>query len=607
MAELFGKATGCSRGLGGSMHYFDKAHHMYGGHAIVGAHVPLAAGMAFAAKYRKEDRVTLCFFGDGAINQGSFHEALNLAGLFRLPVIFICENNFFAMGTSVKRSTSLEHMVDRAEGYDMRGEIVDGMNFREVRDKLSEIVASIRKDPHPAFVEVRTYRYRGHSMSDPASYRTKEELEKYRLDDPITRLRAQLTREGKLTNEQFDKMDKRAKEEAMASVKFAEESAEPPLEELYKYTYVERRRAACCRGGRGTAKTSRSQPSEKKAGRQTKNNGDTADTAAAHREEGVREITYRQALNEALAEEIERDPNVFLMGEEVAEYNGAYKVSQGLLDRFGPERIIDTPISENGFAGLGIGAAMVGLRPIIEFMTFSFSFVAFDQIVNNAPNMLTMSGGQFNIPITFRGPNGPAHQLGATHSHATECLYANVPGLKICTPATPRDAKGLLKTAVRDNNPVLVLECELFYSHKGHGRTGGSRVAHSVRRSGDQTGRERRYNHLLCADRADGAGRGGEIGERKDQRRSDRFAFDQAARSAGGFSVGRENASRRDCGTGSSVLRHRRGNRLPNSKGDFRRTRRADHARFAGRRADAVQRTPWKRPSSQAPRKSSLP
>jgi len=181
----------------------------------------------------------------------------------------------------------------------------------------------------------------------------------------------------------------------------------------------------------------------------------------------MREITYRQALNEALAEELERDPNVFLMGEEVAEYQGAYKVSQGLLERFGPRRIIDTPISENGFAGMGVGAAMVGLRPIIEFMTFSFSLVAFDQIVNNAPNMLRMSGGQFNIPITFRGPNGPAHQLGATHSHATECLYANAPGLKVCTPATPRDAKGLLKTAVRDNNPVLVLEAELLYSSKG--------------------------------------------------------------------------------------------------------------------------------------------
>ncbi|MEP7078090.1 MAG: pyruvate dehydrogenase (acetyl-transferring) E1 component subunit alpha [Chthoniobacterales bacterium] len=238
MAELFGKVTGCSRGLGGSMHYFDREHHMYGGHAIVGAHVPLAVGMAFASKYREEDRVTLCFFGDGAINQGSFHEALNLAALYKLPVVFICENNLFAMGTSVARSTSLKQIVDRAEGYDIPGTVVDGMNFREVRDKLSEVVEEIRRNPHPAFVEIRTYRYRGHSMSDPASYRTKEQLEKYRMDDPITRLRAQLAREGKLTNEEFDRRDKAAKDTALASVKFAEESEEPPLEKLYDYTYV---------------------------------------------------------------------------------------------------------------------------------------------------------------------------------------------------------------------------------------------------------------------------------------------------------------------------------------------------------------------------------
>ena len=204
------------------------------------------------------------------------------------------------------------------------------------------------------------------------------------------------------------------------------------------------------------------------------------------------------------------------MGEEVAEYNGAYKVSQGLLDRFGPKRIIDTPISENGFAGMGIGAAMVGLRPIVEFMTFSFSLVAFDQVVNNAPNMLTMSGGQFNIPIVFRGPNGPAHQLGATHSHATECLYANFPGLKICTPATPRDAKGLLKTAVRDNNPVLVLECELLYSSKGMIEPARTRSADSARRSGTEARRRRRHDHLLRANRAAGAGRGGSSGDEEE-------------------------------------------------------------------------------------------
>src|SRR5436305_15049256 len=194
MAELFGKATGCSQGLGGSMHFFDKKNHMYGGHAIVAAHVPLACGLAFACRYREEDRVTLCFFGDGAINQGSFHEALNLAARYKLPVIFICENNLYAMGTSVERSTSLKQIVDRAEGYDIPGVIADGMNFRDVRDKLLAVVKSIREDTHPAFVEIRTYRYRGHSMSDPASYRTKQELEKYRLDDPITPSRAQLTR-----------------------------------------------------------------------------------------------------------------------------------------------------------------------------------------------------------------------------------------------------------------------------------------------------------------------------------------------------------------------------------------------------------------------------
>ena len=174
-------------------------------------------GLAFASNIVAKIALRFASFGDGAINQGAFHEALNLAALYKLPIVFICENNLFAMGTTVKRSTSLKQIVDRAEGYDIPGDIVDGMNFREVRDKLAEIVDSIRKDPHPAFVEIRTYRYRGHSMSDPASYRTKEELEKFRLDDPITRLRAQLTREGKLTNEQFDLMDKRAKETALAS------------------------------------------------------------------------------------------------------------------------------------------------------------------------------------------------------------------------------------------------------------------------------------------------------------------------------------------------------------------------------------------------------
>jgi len=181
----------------------------------------------------------------------------------------------------------------------------------------------------------------------------------------------------------------------------------------------------------------------------------------------VRELTYREALREAMAEEMERDERVFLMGEEVGHYNGAYKVSEGLLDRFGERRVVDTPIAETGFAGVGIGAAMVGLRPIIEFMTWNFSLCAFDQLVNNAAKLRYMSGGQIALPIVFRGPGGAAHQLAAQHSQVVEGLYAYVPGLKVVLPSTPYDAKGLLKSAVRDNNPVVFIEGEVLYGRKG--------------------------------------------------------------------------------------------------------------------------------------------
>ncbi len=181
----------------------------------------------------------------------------------------------------------------------------------------------------------------------------------------------------------------------------------------------------------------------------------------------MREIQYREALREAMNEEMRRDPKVLLMGEEVAEYNGAYKVSQGMLDEFGPERVIDTPISELGFAGVGVGAAMNGIRPIIEFMTFNFSLVAIDQVINSAAKMLSMSGGQFNVPIVFRGPTGNAGMLSSQHSQNFENWYANTPGLKVVVPFTPYDAKGLLKTAIRDNDPVIFMESELMYGDKG--------------------------------------------------------------------------------------------------------------------------------------------
>ncbi len=181
----------------------------------------------------------------------------------------------------------------------------------------------------------------------------------------------------------------------------------------------------------------------------------------------VRQLSIREALNEALAEEMERDERVFLMGEEVGHYDGAYKVSRGLLKKFGERRVIDTPISENGFAGIGVGAAMVGLRPVIEFMTFNFSLIGIDQVINHAAKAHYMSGGELSCPMVFRGPSGSVHQLAAQHSQSFEAMYANCPGLKVIMPATPYDAKGLLKTAIRDENPVVFMESEAMYGVKG--------------------------------------------------------------------------------------------------------------------------------------------
>lgn len=181
----------------------------------------------------------------------------------------------------------------------------------------------------------------------------------------------------------------------------------------------------------------------------------------------MKTVQFREAVAEAMSEEMRRDKNVFLLGEEVAEYNGAYKASKGMLDEFGPERVIDTPIAELGFSGIAVGAAMAGLRPIVEFMTWNFAILAADQIINNAAKILQMSGGQINIPIVFRGPNGQAGQLSATHSQSFESIYAHVPGLKVVTPSNPKDAKGLIKSAIRDDDPVLIMESERMYGDKG--------------------------------------------------------------------------------------------------------------------------------------------
>ncbi len=238
MAELFGKATGCSKGKGGSMHMFDRDVNLLGGHAIVGGQIPLATGTAFGSKYQGTDQVTLCFFGEAAVNQGAFHESLNMAQLWKVPCIYICENNQYGMGTSLERAMSLRDIAQKACAYEMASEFVDGMDVLAVRAATQRAVERGRKDYLPTLLEVRTYRFMGHSMSDPGNYRTRAEIEKYQERDPIKLFSATLKEEGILDDAQFEQIDHEVREKVERAVRFAEESPEPAPEELYTEIYA---------------------------------------------------------------------------------------------------------------------------------------------------------------------------------------------------------------------------------------------------------------------------------------------------------------------------------------------------------------------------------
>jgi pyruvate dehydrogenase E1 component alpha subunit len=239
MAELFGRGTGYSKGKGGSMHIFDIEHHFYGGYGIVGGQIPLAAGMAFASRYRNEDRVTVCYFGDAAANQGAFHETLNMASKWKLPVIYICENNRYGMGTAVGRTSAVPEMYKRAVAYNMRGEPVDGMDCLKMYETVKDAAEYCRAGKGPVLLEANTYRFRGHSMADPANYRTKQEVEDERKNDPIPKIKDFTLKKKLAKEEEFDAIDEEVKAQVDAAVKFADESPEPSLEELWRDTIVE--------------------------------------------------------------------------------------------------------------------------------------------------------------------------------------------------------------------------------------------------------------------------------------------------------------------------------------------------------------------------------
>ena len=433
MAEMYGKAEGCSGGRGGSMHLFDAATNFYGGNAIVGGGLPLAVGLALADRLRAEANVTACFFGEGAVAEGEFHESMNLAQLWDLPVLFVCENNGYAMGSALARTESETDIHDKAAAYGIEAQQVDGMDVVAVEAAARRAIARIRETGKPMFLECKTYRFRAHSMFDAQLYRDKEEVEAWRQRGPIVRFQGWLLENNLIHASDVKEIEAKIDAEIAEAVGFAEAGTWEPVTDLANHVL-----------GEAPPAPAPAAPSGKTVG-----------------------ITYREAVKQAIRDAMIRDERVFLMGEDVGAYGGCYAVSKGLVDEFGEARIRDTPLSESGFTGAGIGAAAAGMRPIVELMTVNFSLLALDQILNTAATIRHMSGGQFGVPLVIRMATGAGKQLAAQHSHSLEGWYAHIPGLKVLAPATVEDARGMLWTALTDPDPVLIFENVMLYNMTG--------------------------------------------------------------------------------------------------------------------------------------------
>ncbi len=444
MAELCGRATGYCRGRGGSMHIADVEKGNLGATGIVGGNIPVATGAGLAQKMMNTGRVVLCFFGDGASNTGNFHESLNLAALWKLPVVYVVENNLYGMSVPITNAAAKLDIADRACAYGIPGEVVDGMDVLAVREAVARAVERARRGEGPSLIECQTYRWYGHSRSDPRVYRTKEEEAAWKQRDPIPNFARRLIEAGIATQEEIDALEKKVQEEIKEATEFALNSPNPPVEELELYVYApfkwteadmarERElRARCEAGGPGT-----------------------------------RQIRYWQAIQEALREEMLRDERVFVMGEDVGLYGGAYGATRGLFEEFGPERVRDTPISEATIGGAAVGAAMCGMRPVAEIMYVDFTPLAMDQIANQGAKNRYMFGGKTVVPMVIRTEGGAGRCIAAHHSQSLEALWVHFPGIYVVMPSTPYDAKGLLKAAIRDDNPVMFIEHKMLYSVEG--------------------------------------------------------------------------------------------------------------------------------------------
>ena len=453
MAELFARANGYCRGKGGSMHIANLSLGILGANGIVGGGFPIANGAALTSQMRGTARVAVCFFGDGASNEGTFHEAANLAAVWKLPVVYVCENNGYAQTTPQREHQAIGDIVARAAAYGMPGAVADGMDALAVHAAVAAAVADARAGKGPSFVECKTYRYRGHWEGDPQPYRTAAEIAEWKKRDCISTLGQRLVRECGVREEQLAHIREQVERQIAEAIAFARSSPPPQPETVLTDVYSSRDPSPrVIRGPTGR-------------------------------------MTIRQALNGTLDRILAAEERALLFGEDIGLLGGAFSVTKGLFARYGGMRVRNTPISESAIIGAAIGASVTGLLPIAEIMFCDFLYVAMDQIVNQMAKMKYMYGGDARLPIVVRCTCGSGFSAAAQHSQSNEAMFMHVPGLKILMPSTPDDAAGLLLSAFEDPNPVL------FFEHKGLydevGEVSGEPVpigkARIVREGGDIT------------------------------------------------------------------------------------------------------------------------
>jgi len=441
VAELFGKEIGYCRGRGGGMHIADFSVGHLGANAIVGGGVPIATGAGFSARYFRNGRVVCCFAGDGAYANGAPLESLNMASMeqfidpkmnrapFGVPVIYCIQNNLYGMTGRLDEVMGVEYLARRGAGFkenNMQAEVVNGMDVLAVRDAILRAAKECREGRGPIMRELINYRYYGHSLSDPRSeYRTKDEEAAWRAIDPITTFSDQMIAAKVLTKDSLAALQQKVSDRNARAAVRAAEAADPDPKDVIRFMYSGTVEAAVPREN-GTVET---------YGAVEKIKRDKA---------GM--INYRDALKEALIEEMLRDNRVIFYGEDVAEYGGAFKLSKGLIEIFGRNRVFNTSISETAICGTAVGAAMSGLRPVVELMYMDFALMASDQISNQAAKWHYMSGAHTTVPLVIRASVGGGKGYGGQHSQSLEAIFCHTPGLVVVYPSSPYDAKGLLKT-----------------------------------------------------------------------------------------------------------------------------------------------------------------